>query len=205
MKNATSHRRVAQQGCETTSSHLSQQDEKQPADQLIDEYVMARIDYRVWRLADDFDLSQDDQESCRHDMILELLGAFDRFDPGKAKRETFVNRVLDKFVKYTVRIWCTQRRRACDSPIGFDDVGPGYEPVVNDTRAGQINEQGHRELRLDMDAAITRMPQRLQRACRLLMKFTPAETAAQLGVCRQSVSRIMAEIRPHLSRFGLGD
>jgi len=172
-------------------------------EQWIDQYALDRIDFRVRRLTGQFDLSEDEQNDYRHDMVVELLGAFERFDPDKAKRETFVNRVLDKFVKYVTRIRCTNLRRACDSPMGFGDVGPDYQPVVNEAPAGQLDEQGRRELHLDMDAALARMPERLQRVCRMLMEFGAAEAAKRLGICRQSIYRNMAEIRPYLAAIGL--
>lgn len=171
---------------------------------LIDDYALARIDYRVRQLAERFNLPQDQQEACRHDMVVELLSAFRRFNPDKAKRETFINRVLDLFVKYTTRVRCTHRRRPSDNPIHFDDIAPGYQPVINDPPTGQIDEQGRCELRIDMDAAVARMPSRLRRVCRLLMKFDPAEAAKQLGICRQSIYRNIWEIRGYLAGAGLG-
>jgi len=203
VKNTAFDRRAVSPDRETLPSHPQQQVSQPPAEQLIDDYALERIDFRVRRLAIQFDLSEDEQEDYRHDMVVELLSAFDRFDPGKAKRETFVNRVLDKFVKYATRIRCTHKRRPCDSPLGFDDVTLGFQPVVNDPRSGQIDEQGRVELRLDMEDALARMPERLQRVCRVLMEFDPAEAAEQLGICRQSIYRNIAEIRPYLAAAGL--
>ncbi|MCK4626918.1 MAG: hypothetical protein KAV00_16520 [Phycisphaerae bacterium] len=51
---------------------------------------------------------------CRHDMVVELLPAFRRFNPDKANREIFINRVLDRSVKYTTRIrWRTRNATEC--------------------------------------------------------------------------------------------
>ncbi len=171
---------------------------------VIDDYALARIDYRVRQLAKRFNLPEDQQEDCRHDMVVELLSAFQRFNPDKAKRETFINRVLDRFVKYTTRVRCTHRRRPSDSPIHFDDIASGYQPIINDPPTGQLDEQGQCELRLDMDTAIARMPGRLQRVCRFLMEFRPAEAAERLGICRQSIYRNISEIREYLTGAGLG-
>ena len=204
MKSTTFDRRAVSQDRETSPSHPKQQISKLPPEQLIDQYALERIDFRVRRLASQFDLSQDEQEDYRQDMVVELLSAFGRFDPGKAKRETFVNRVLDKFVKYATRVRCTHIRRACDSPLGLDDVCLGFQPVVNETRAGELDEQGQRELRLDMAAAIARMPERLQRVCHLLMELDPADAAEELGICRQSIYRNIGEIRQYLAAAGLG-
>ena len=204
MKNTTFDRRAVSHDRETPPSGPQQQGNKLSAEQLIDDYALERIAFRIRRLNIKFDLSEDEQEDYRQDMVVELLSAFERFDPRKAKRETFVNRVLGKFVKYATRIRCTRRRRACDSPICFEDIVLGYQPVVNDPRAGQPDEQSRRELHLDMGAVLTRMPERLRRVCRLLMEFSAAEAAEQLGICRQSIYRNIAEIRTYLTATGLG-
>ena len=203
MKSTTFDRRAVSHDRETPPLPPQQQAGKLPAERLIDRYVLDRIEFRVRRLTIQFDLSEDDQDDYRQDMVVELLSAFDRFDPGKSKRETFVNRVLDKFVKYAIRTRCTHQRRACDSPLGLDDVCLGFQPVVNEARAGELDEQDRRQLRLDMAPAINGMPERLQRVCRLLMEFSPAEAAERLGICRQSIYRNIAEIRRHLAAAGL--
>lgn len=203
MKSTSFDRRAVSPDRETSPSHSQQQVSQLTAEQLIDEYALERISFRIRVLTSQFDLSEAEQEDCRHDMVVELLTAFQRFDPAKAKRETFVNRVLDKFVKYATRIRCTQQRRPCDSPLGLDDVALGFQPVVNETRAGELDEQAQRELRLDLEAALAGMPKRLRRVCRLLMVFAPPEVAEKLGVCRGSIYRNIAEIRPYLAAAGL--
>jgi len=170
---------------------------------VVDDYALARIDHRVRCLAKRFDLREDQQEDFRQDMVVELLSAFARFSPKKAKRETFINRVLDRFVKHTIRAKYARQRRACDNPIRLDNIAPGFQPVVNDPRAGELSEQGQRDLRLDLAAAISRMPCRLQRVCRLLMASRPAEAAGRLGIRRQSIYRNIAEIRACLTEAGL--
>ena len=171
---------------------------------FVDDYAMERIEFRLRQLKDRFELSERDKQELRHDMVAELLSARRRFDPARAKRETFINRVLDRFVKYAMRKRCTSRDRPCDNPIGFADIMPGFEPVTNDPPGGLGDEQGRRERRLDLEAAVARMPERLQRVCRLLKVYDPAEAAQRLGINRQSIYRIMAEIRKFLTEAGLG-
>jgi len=204
VKTTTFDRRAAADGRRTSTSHPQQQATKPSPEQWIDDYALERIDFRVRQLAGRFDLSQDDKEDLRQDMVVELLTALDRFDPDRSKRETFISRVLDKFVRYTARTLSTHQRRASDSPLGLEEVALGFQPVVNDPRDGQLNEQDRRQLRLDMAKAIARMPERLRRICRLLTEYSPAEAAERLGVCRQSIYRNIAEIRRHLAAAGLG-
>jgi len=172
---------------------------------VVDDYTLARIEYRVRQLAIQFNLPDDRKDDIRQEMVIELIRAFRRFDPVIAEWETFVCRVLDRFVKYIYRTECTRRRRTCANPVSFSDAkGRGdFNPVVNDPRKGELSEQDRREIRADLALAISRMPQRLQRICRALMTFGAADAAEQLGICRQSIYRNIAEIREHFARAGV--
>ena len=169
---------------------------------LIDDYALARIDFRVRQLRFQFDLSDEDQEDLRNDMVVELLSAFKRFDPDKSKRETFINRVLDRFVLYVTRQRCTQQRRASDSPIGFDDVSAGFQPTINDPRRGESNEQDLRELRLDLPEVIAKLPDDLQQVCEVLARKSGRAAAKELGISKSSLYRAVADIRKHFISWG---
>ncbi len=174
-----------------------------PTTQPIDDYAMARIDFRVHQLRFQFDLSDEDQEDVRNDMVIELLTAFRRFNPSLAKRETFINRVLDRYVLYVMRQRCTQLRHASDTPLSFDQVASEFQPAGNDPRQGQFSEQDLSTLRLDMQSAITRLSKRDQRIARLLMVYTPSEVAKHIGVHRCSMSRIIGRIREQFVKAGM--
>jgi len=90
VKSTSFDRRAVSPDRETSPSHSQQQVSQLTAEQLIDEYALERISFRIRVLTSQFDLSEAEQEDCRHDMVVELLTAFQRFDPAKAKRETFV-------------------------------------------------------------------------------------------------------------------
>jgi len=168
----------------------------------IDDYALARIDFRVSKLRSQFDLSEHDQEDMRNDMVVELLQAFDRFDPLKSKRETFINRVLDRFVLYVMRQRCTQMRRSCDSPRGFDDVSTGFQPCGNDPAHGERDEQGYRDLRLDLPDVIALLPEDLQRICHVLKHKSGRAAAKELGIGKSTLYRAVADIREHFRKLG---
>ncbi len=171
--------------------------------EVIDEYALSRIDHNVRYLGTQFGLSHDQREDYRQDMVVELLRAFHRFDPEKASRKTFINRVLGRFVKYVVRTSCARERQSCHTPVAFDDIWVGFEPPVNEARTGELDEQSRCELRLDMTAVIEQMPERVQRVCLELMKSDPSEAALSLGICRQSIHRNIKEIRTFLTEAGI--
>jgi len=174
----------------------------QPTTQLIDAYALDRIDFRVRQLRFQFDLSEHDQEDVRHDMVVELLSALQRFNPAKAKRETFINRVLDRFALYIMRQRCTQKRRACDSPMGYDHVAVGFQPKGNEVKRGQLDEQDHRELRLDVPEIVALLPDDLQRVCRVLQRESGRAAAEELGIGKSTLYRAIADIRKHFADHG---
>ena len=203
MEKTPTDARGAPPGSGTQESHNNRRGATGPPGHLIDDYALDRIAFRVRQLSVQFDLGKHEQEDCRQDMVAELLSAMKRFDPDKASRETFINRVLDRYVLYATRVRCTAMRRACASPLGLDDVRRGYQPRINDPPHTELDEQGRRELRLDLETAMSRMPPDLQQTCQLLTELTPAEAAKRLGLHRRSVYRRMDLIHQYLDELGL--
>ena len=203
MTDVTTHRRAAHSGRRTSSSHPQQRAAKAPPDPAFGAYVIDRIDYRVRQLTLRFGLSEHEQEDYRSDMAADVYTAMRRFDPGKAKRETFVNRVLDRFMLHATRSRCNRLKRPCLNPIGFADIAEAYEPISNDPPKGEHTEVDLIELRLDVEQVIGEMPDRLRQASRLLMEMSPADAARAMGIHPCSIYRIMARIREQLAAAGL--
>ena len=198
MNRTSSDRREASSGFETPSVPTPSTAVSDGLDHpVIDQYAMDRIDYRVRELTACFDLSQDEQDELRNDMVVEVLQAFPRFDPDKAKRETFINRVLDRFVKYMKRVRCTRMRRAWESPLGLDDVHAGFAPVVNDPRRGEPDEQALRELRIDVRDRLDRMPEKLRHVAEVLMTRSGRQAMRELHVGKTTLYRYIARIRQY--------
>ena len=170
---------------------------------VIDEYAIARIDHWANQQAKWLDLPDDTREDIRHDMVVELLQALERFDPSKAKRETFINRVLRCFVRNALRTAYARKRRSCDSPIHLDDIKHGFEPSVNDPRTGELDEHDLCDLRSDGDRIVARMPDRVARVARALMRSGPTEAAEELEIARTSIYRNIKEIRAFFVEAGI--
>ena len=198
---ATTHRRGASEGSRTPSSNPASPQDHQAF--LLGDYVRDRIDFRVERLGILFELGEEDKEDLRQRMYLELWRAWRRFNPEASCRETFATRVLDCLFKYLLRGNLNRQQRECDSPLAFDDVTDGFEPVVNEVRGGARDEQALRELRLDIEAVIDGMPERLQRVCRTLMVYSGREAARRLGIGKSSLYRARASIRKRFEAAGI--
>ncbi|MBN1436187.1 MAG: sigma-70 family RNA polymerase sigma factor [Sedimentisphaerales bacterium] len=169
---------------------------------IIDDYVLARIDYRAKRLAILLKLSDEQRDDYAHDMVAEILNAAPRFDSARSQWKTFANRVLDKFVKGIIRAEVNRRQRACDTPIPFDEMPDGFDVAINDAVQGQMTEVARVDIAIDVAEIVSQMPCHLRRICTLLKDFSMAEAAKKLGLNRTATYRLIAEIRQLFIKAG---
>lgn len=168
----------------------------------IDDYTLERIDYRVRRLAIQFGLTDERRDDYAQDMVVEILAALAKFDPAQSARKTFINRVLDNFVKNAIRTEIHRRRRECDNPTPLEDISEAYAPVVNDPRQGQLGEAEQLDMQMDVAQVLSQMPRQLQKICSLLKIHSITETAKKLGINRTAIYRQLAEAREYFQRGG---
>jgi len=174
-----------------------------PTPEFLDDDVLRRVQYRLHRLARAFRLKPDQVEDWRQDMICELLRAAERFDPRRCRKSTFVNGVLDVFVR---RILSRRRQRSGHRhfrPRSLHGIPEDLEPACNVPGRGPT-EQDLVDLRLDFETVLPRMPERLQAICLCLMAFSASQTARLLEVAPSTVSRAMPRIRQCLVEAGFG-
>lgn len=169
---------------------------------VIDGYALDRIEYRAKRLAIQLGLSDQDREDYFQEMIAEVLSAFKKFDECKSSRKTFINRVLDRFVKNAIRTEMTRRRRTFDNALPLSVVEEIAIPAVNDPHVDEMNEIERLDLRMDIQKIMSCMPQRLTQICELITDHSVSEIANKLGIHRTSIYRYIAEIRKYFNRGG---
>jgi len=203
MKITTSDRRAAQIGRKTTPSHVVRQEEQPRAEGLIDDYALARIDYRVGRLARAFRLSEEDADDLRQEMAAELLKANGRYDPTRSRRNTYVTRTLDRYYRHVARRLRNRQRHEAMKPTPMSAM-KNFRPVVNDPGSGELSEQERTELRIDQTGILDSMPARLRRFFVAMKVYLPREAADFLGVHPSTVYRAIAEIRPYFVGAGYG-
>jgi RNA polymerase sigma-70 factor (ECF subfamily) len=193
VKITTSDRRAACVGRETFSSHP------------IDDYVLKRIDFRARQLAIKFRLSDDRRDDLAQAMIVELLKAATRFDPdGSATWHTYACRSLDLAVKKLTQTECRMRQREAGRPMGYSQSPDGCSSAVNNPAHVVEDGLAQLELKMDVDVVLARMPQRLRQVCRLLMELSPTEAAKALGIHRNSIYRLIAQVRAYFMDPKLG-
>ena len=172
---------------------------------LIDSYVLARIDYRVGRLATRFSLDESRQDDFRQDMVVELLNAAGRFKPAMAQWHTFACRVLDLAVKKLTQMECRLRQREAGRPVmGFSEETDDCPAAVNEPADLGHDDIAQLEIQIDVSQVLSRMPQRLRDAAEMLKSLSPSEAANALGIHRNSIYRLIVEIRAYFEKAGLG-
>ncbi|MEX0641134.1 MAG: sigma-70 family RNA polymerase sigma factor [Pirellulales bacterium] len=205
MTNVTTHRRAASIGRKTTPSHPQQNVAKLTPDELIDDYVLKRIEFRAKQLAIQFRLSDDRRDDLQQEMVVELLKASARFDQtGSASWHTYACRVLDLSVKKLIQIECRMRQREAGRPMGFSKSPDGCPSAVNNPAHEGEDELAQLEMKLDIDLVMSRMPARLRQVCELLKKHSPTEAAEVMGIHRNSIYRLIAQAREYFEKIGLG-
>ena len=169
----------------------------------IDDYALARIDFRVGRLARAFRLSEDDADDLRQEMAAELLKASGRYDAAISRRNTFVTRTLDRYYRHVARRLRNRRRHEAMKPRPISSMR-NFCPAVNDPGKGELSEQERTELRMDQAGILASMPAKLRRFGAVLRVYLPREAADYLGVHPSTVYRAIAEIRPYFVGAGYG-
>jgi len=167
-------------------------------------YVRDRIDYRVDRLVGKLHLGDSERDDLVQDLLMVLVQAIPRYDAGRSQWRTFVCRVLNRRYRHILRKLLAPANGA-PSMAAFSDFGDDYEESLVDPATTGGDPRAADDLRMDMDAAISAMPERLQVIARLLMVHCPSAVARILGTSPAAITRAMARIRAHFEEAGLAE
>lgn len=166
----------------------------------LDDYILARIQFRVDKLIGQYGFTDDDAEDLKHELIVAVLESVPGFDPEKAIWRTYVRHVLERTV-----IDITRRRqvhRHYFAPSG----GSSFENMVGKEgqRCGaEQRRRGGTELSVPeqvaladaVEHALRDLPERTKRVAEMLKTHTPSEIALRLGVSTSTIYREMETVR----------
>jgi|GEM_PF-2536568 len=167
-------------------------------------YVRDRIDYRVDRLVHKFHLPDSERDDLVQDLLTVLVQAMPRYNARRAQWKTFICRVLNRRYQHILRKLLAPQNGA-PSMTAFSDFGDDYEESLVDPATAGGDPHAADDLRMDMDTAISTMPERLQVIARLLMVHSPSAVARIMGTSPAAITRAMARIRAHFEEAGLAE
>lgn len=152
----------------------------------IDPFVLRQAEIRASQLVAYSGFTRDDWEDLRQDLLLDYLERLPLFDAGRGAPRGFMFGV----VRNRAARLAAQRRKA-------------GRPVVADLGSRPHADLDH-DLRLDVAAAVARLPEHLRVVAELLLESTPREVAHAIGKSRSRVYQMIGEIRTAFEQAGVG-
>jgi RNA polymerase sigma-70 factor (ECF subfamily) len=155
----------------------------------IDPFVIQQAEIRASRMVGNYGYTRDDWEDLRQELLLDYMKRQPRFSPDRGDHRGFVRGVL--------------RNQAAKLATGKRRSGPFSEPGSDAEWNSFISSNGDIDLRLDIQAVVSRLPIHLRILARQLSEMEPADVRRQTGKSRSRFYQWIAEIRAAFVEAGL--
>ena len=185
-----------------------------PAD--IDPVAKDIIRRKARKLVGKAGLTLTDLPDLEHELSLQVLRRMSAFNPDRGNWAAFVTVVVTSWGSSLLRARYAAKRdhrrtRPLPVPTEPDERGrTGSEETPSqrghDARLGRqsLDEQEQLELRLDVQAALDRLPPDLRPLADRLQHITIAELAREMGLPRTTLYELIERIRRRFQKMGLG-
>lgn len=159
-----------------------------------DNYAIKLIRHKARRLVGTAGLRSDDVPDIEQDLAADLLRRLGRFDERRAKRETFISRVVDHAIATML-----EARKA-----GVRDYRKEAEPIDDEWigESAQVDEFLC-ALRIDLERLVSALPPHQREICERLRTATVSEISQETGVPRGSIYEEIGRIRKRFEKAGL--
>lgn len=174
-----------------------------------DAVLLIRIKAR--QLVGRYGFTKSDREGIEQELMRDLYQHLPRFNPKRANRKTFINRIVEHAVVTLVRrqqaAMRDHRRNGCS--LNEDLKTPdGRVTKRADTLNAEMNRAGRsdmdgRLLVLDVHVVVAVLPQDLRDLAVRLQTQSMAQAAREMGKARSVVYERVAELRRIFERAGL--
>jgi RNA polymerase sigma-70 factor (ECF subfamily) len=186
----------------------------------LDDFAVRLIRRKARQLAGRVGFLQADRQDLEQEMAVDLLLRLPHYDPGLAKRETFITRLIDHRVatlieaqKAGVRDFRKRAGSLDERPPG-EDGGPVDEPPLLRERdyvrrviAGARREEERRDLSADIERVLSTLPAGgpvdLRVLCERLQSASVSEISREIGVPRSALYDAIHKLRVLFGRAGL--
>ena len=156
----------------------------------VDPFVIQQAEISAGRLIGRHGFTSDDWDDLRQDLLLDYLERLPQFDGGRGALRGFMFGVVRHRAAQLVARQCRRVQFVPDGCTESDGSRHGYAAVDYD-------------LRLDVEAAVSRLPEHLRELAQLLSEHTPREVSRATGKSRSRVYQMIGEIRAAFHEAGL--
>jgi RNA polymerase sigma-70 factor (ECF subfamily) len=183
----------------------------------IDKYAVDLIRHKVRQLVGKTRFTEDDRPDLEQELIIDLLLRMRYFNPAKAKKTTFMARIVERRIATILEARFAQCRdwRLCQISLNEPlDNGEGDTAEwidFLDSEGSLISEirepRAHLayEIRMDLNRAMVSLPEELRDLYERLRRNTMAEIARDIGIPRSTLYDRLSKLRNAFREAGLED
>ena len=183
----------------------------------IDKYAADLIRHKARQLVGKAGFTEDDRPDLEQELMIDLLQRMRHFNPAKAKKTTFMARIVERHISTILEARFAQCRdwRLCQTSLNEPlDNGEGDTTERIDfldsegSLSGGTRETRERlahEIRMDLGQAIASLPEELRDLCLRLHDSTMAEVAREMGIPRTTLYDRLNKLRDAFREAGLED
>ena len=182
----------------------------------IDEYAVQLIRYKSGQLAGKAGFRVSDRDDLEQELVFDLWRRLPRYDPARARRNTFIARVVEHKIaslieaqKAAMRDYRRCRRSLNDRTEDADGRSLEREETIDQDdymlRIGARSrpaEELH-DLAIDVAALLETLPPELRELCRRLEAETVSEISRATGVPRGTLYESIRKLRKICEEAGL--
>ena len=185
-------------------------------DEGIDPYAVEIIRFKARQLVGQAGFTASDRDDLEQELVLDLLRRLPQYDSSRAKRNTFIARVVDHKISNLIEaqkaVSRDYRRSTCSLNERFKDedgrVAERVEKLDQEDYLLRIGvEPGPpdelRALALDVAAVVETLPPELSDLCRRLEQETVSEISRDTGVSRATLYESVTRLRKIFEDAGL--
>lgn len=134
-------------------------------------------------------IRRDDAEDIASELMAQLLGVWEQYDPARGSREAFINQVVSTRLVSILRDRHAAKRRAFVEPLADRET-------AQDGRVGERPDALRRAcLRMDLKAVIERLRPEDRELCEWLQRDALKPVAEEKGIPRRTLRDRAARIR----------
>jgi RNA polymerase sigma-70 factor (ECF subfamily) len=184
----------------------------------IDKYAVWFIKRKAKQLVGQVGFTEADREDLEQELIFDLLCHLPNFDPDRASRNTFINRVVEYKVITIIKAQKVGKRDYQLLTYSLNECmedknGNQVEHIDNVNQNDYFIKMGKashsleelRELSIDIKKIIGNLPPNLHALCQLLPEKTKSEISQSMGVSRITLYKLIKKLRKILEEKEIQD